>query len=158
MAPQLRALDPRGQGEGPITGATGLIGRALAKGLRTDGHDVVALRRKPGTAAGVPTTVWEPSTSKLPRVAFEKVHAFVNLAGVGIGDGRWSGSHRRAILESRLATTRRLVEAMDDGYARTLVSGSAIGYYGPAMSWLTRRRHRGATFRSPRESASTTPR
>jgi hypothetical protein len=114
-----------------IAGATGLIGGALTKALRADGHDVVALSRKPGTIADVPTTIWDPASSQLPGAACDGVDAFVNLAGVGIADGRWGADHRRAILDSRVTTTRRLVEAIKPGAPATFISGSAIGYYGP---------------------------
>jgi uncharacterized protein (TIGR01777 family) len=114
-----------------IVGATGLIGMALTKALRADGHEVVALSRKPGTVGDVPTTVWDPASSQLPGAACEGVDAFVNLAGVGIADGRWDADHRRAIVDSRVTTTRRLVEAIKPGAPATFISGSAIGYYGP---------------------------
>jgi uncharacterized protein (TIGR01777 family) len=114
-----------------ITGATGLIGRALTTSLISDGHEVIALSRTAGTVGDVTTTVWDASTSALPRSAFEGVDAFVNLAGAGIGDGRWGEAHRRAIIDSRITTTRRLVEAMRRDGPSTLINGSAIGFYGP---------------------------
>lgn len=114
-----------------IAGATGLIGRALTESLTSDGHGVIALSRTAGTVGNVMTTVWDASTSALPRSAFEGVDAFVNLAGAGIGDGRWGDAHRRAIIDSRIITTRRLVEAMRHDGPSTLINGSAIGYYGP---------------------------
>jgi uncharacterized protein (TIGR01777 family) len=114
-----------------IAGATGLLGTALTKALRADGHNVVPLSRKAGRVADIPTTVWDPATSQLPGAACEGVDAFVNLAGVGIADGRWDAAHRRAIVDSRVTTTRRLVEAMKLGPPATFISGSAIGYYGP---------------------------
>jgi uncharacterized protein len=114
-----------------IAGATGLIGRALTASLTSDGHEVIALSRTTGTVGRIMTTVWDASSSALPRSAFEGVDAFVNLAGAGIGDGRWGDAHRRAIIDSRITTTRRLVEAMREDGPSTLISGSAIGYYGP---------------------------
>ena len=114
-----------------IAGATGLIGSALTTALRVDGHHVTALSRKQTTVAGVPTTVWDPERSELPPEARHGADAFVNLAGVGIGDGRWSASHRRAIVDSRVITTRRFVEAINEGAPASFISGSAVGYYGP---------------------------
>src|ERR1019366_9262506 len=114
-----------------ITGATGLIGRALTTSLISDGHEVIALSRTAGTVGDVTTTVWDASTSALPRSAFEGVDAFVNLSGAGIGDVRWGEAHRRAIIDSRITTTRRLVEAMRRDGQSTLINGSAIGFYGP---------------------------
>jgi hypothetical protein len=114
-----------------IAGATGLIGTALTKALLADGHDVVPLSRKAGRVADIATTVWDPATSQLPGAACAGVDAFINLAGVGIADGRWDANHRRAIVDSRVTTTRRLVEAIKLSSPATFISGSAIGYYGP---------------------------
>lgn len=114
-----------------IAGATGLIGTALTRALRADGHDIVALSRKAGRVGDVPITVWDPARSQLPDAACGGVDAFVNLAGVGIADGRWDPDHRRAIVDSRVTTTRGLVEAIKLRAPPIFISGSAIGYYGP---------------------------
>ncbi len=114
-----------------ITRATGLIGRALVGALRSNGRDVIALSRTPGRIEHIEITVWDPTRSHLPDRACDGVDAFVNLAGVGIGDGRWSEHHRTAIVESRVVTTRRLVEAMERYGVPTLINASAIGFYGP---------------------------
>ncbi len=114
-----------------ITGGTGLIGSALTRSLRAAGHEVVVLSRRPAVVEGLATVPWDPAASEVPAVARDGVDAFVNLAGASIADGRWDDAHRRAILDSRLTTTRRLVEAMGEGGPATLVSGSAVGYYGP---------------------------
>jgi len=114
-----------------IAGATGLIGQALVAALRADGNEVVALSRAAGTIGDIATTLWNPRTSALPDQACDDVDALVNLAGVGIGDGRWSERHRTAIVESRVVTTRRLVVAMDKHGIDTLINASAIGFYGP---------------------------
>lgn len=114
-----------------ITGATGLIGRAVTDALVTAGHSVVALSRHAGNVSGIPIVVWDPASAELPAPARDGVAAVVNLAGAGIADGRWDDTHRRAILDSRLTTTRRVVDAMGGDGPTTLISGSAIGYYGP---------------------------
>jgi uncharacterized protein (TIGR01777 family) len=112
-----------------ITGASGLIGSALAHDLEGDGHEVLRLvrrePRKPGEAR------WEPG-GEVDTAALEGVDAVVHLAGAGIGDKRWSEEHKRRIRESRLAGTRTIATALAglaDGPA-VLVCGSAIGYYG----------------------------
>jgi uncharacterized protein len=114
-----------------IAGATGLIGRVLVAALRADGDEVVALSRSAGRIGDVETTLWDPTASALPDQVCDNTDAFVNLAGVGIGDGRWGERHRGAIVESRVVTTRRLVAAIDKHGIATLISASAIGFYGP---------------------------
>jgi len=60
---------------------------------------------------------------------FSDLDAVVNLAGEPIL-GLWTKAKRRAILESRVETTRRVVESLQEGGPRTLINASAIGYYG----------------------------
>jgi len=115
-----------------IAGGSGFLGRKLAKRLESQGHRVVTLTRRPSQS---PTQVtWNPdgAAGSLPT-HLEGVDAIVNLAGEGIADKRWSESRMRALRDSRLLSTRTLVRAIA-ACARppkALISGSAIGYYGP---------------------------
>jgi len=58
------------------------------------------------------------------------VDAVVNLAGASIGSGRWTDDRKREIVDSRVVTTTRLVEAIGMTGPRTLINASAVGYYG----------------------------
>lgn len=114
-----------------VSGASGLIGTALCRSLRADGHRVVELVRRP--AAGEPEAVeWDPMGGRLDPAALEGLDAVVHLAGAGIGDKRWSEERKRVVLESRTKGTALLAEALAslDRKPGVLVSGSAIGYYG----------------------------
>src|SRR5262245_61636513 len=119
-----------------ITGATGLIGHALATRLIARGDQVVALGRDAGrVAARLPRAralAWDVSAGPPPAEALDGVDAVVHLAGEPIADRRWSESQKRRIRDSRLVGTRNLVAGLRRGGARprVLVSGSAIGYYG----------------------------
>ena len=122
-----------------ITGATGLIGGALASELAGRGHDVVALTRRAGAPGGLPAGVasaqWNPdgdgADASLVGV-LEELDALVHLAGEPVGK-RWTAARKRAIRTSRVGGTRTLVTAL--GAARTrptrLLAASAVGYYGP---------------------------
>ena len=61
------------------------------------------------------------------------VNAVINLAGENLAAGRWTAKRKRAIIESRLATTRRVVDwiAAQERKPEVLISGSAVGWYGP---------------------------
>jgi len=109
-----------------VTGASGLVGTALAAFLSTGGHRVIRLvRREP---AGDGERRWDPS-DPAPDL-LDGVDAVVHLAGESIA-GRFTESHRRAIRDSRIEPTRRLAEvAGKTAGLRTFVSASAIGYYG----------------------------
>ena len=113
-----------------ITGSSGLIGSALVPALRADGHDVVRLvRRPPGAADEVS---WDPSRRRLDPAVLAGVDALINLAGVGIGDKRWNAAYKKAVLDSRVNATETVSVAIAaaDPRPRTLLSASAIGWYG----------------------------
>ncbi|GAC1517802.1 MAG: TIGR01777 family oxidoreductase [Acidimicrobiales bacterium] len=100
-----------------ITGSHGLIGSALAIRLEADGHGVV---RVPRHADG-----------QIDVRSLEGVDAVVHLAGVGIGDKRWTEAHKMRVLDSRVNGTERVAGAVA-AMARppALLSASAVGYYG----------------------------
>ncbi len=113
-----------------MTGASGLVGSALAAILTTGGHSVVRLVRRP--PASPQERQWGPDRPDARLL--EGVDAVVHLAGVSIA-GRFSERHKRAVLESRSGPTRRLAEAAatatEAGHGPSVfVSASAIGYYG----------------------------
>jgi hypothetical protein len=116
-----------------ITGSSGLIGGALAASLAGDGHKVRPLVRSPGDATDDPDAIyWEPTGGELNADHLEGVEAVVHLAGVGIGDRRWTAKHKRAVWDSRIDGTgliARTLAALDEP-PKVLVCGSAIGYYG----------------------------
>lgn len=111
-----------------ITGATGLIGRALSESLSRDGHTVLRLTRTPSRAGDV---AFEPARKLLDPAALRRVDAVVHLAGEPIAQ-RWNADVQRRIRESRVQGTRLIADtlaSLEDG-PRVLVSGSAVGYYG----------------------------
>jgi uncharacterized protein (TIGR01777 family) len=118
-----------------ITGATGLVGTALARSLQQDGHYVCRLLRKKShdeteTAQGCDIE-WDPNSGDFGQAA-EGAEALVNLAGASIADGRWSEDRKEVLRRSRVETTRGLVAAMQKMNPRpkVLVSASATGCYG----------------------------
>jgi uncharacterized protein (TIGR01777 family) len=138
-----------------VTGATGLIGRRIVAALRERGDDVTALSRDPERArhvlehAGAPdvpgkpaapnagslqAVAWEPVAEPAPVQALTGHDAIVHLAGEEIAQ-RWSASAKEKIRASRVQGTRNLVAGIaalpQSERPRTLVSGSAVGYYGP---------------------------
>jgi uncharacterized protein (TIGR01777 family) len=113
-----------------ITGASGLIGRALAQSLRLDGHSVRPLVRR---ASDDPAAVrWDPAAGTIDAAGLEGLDAVVHLAGAGIGDKRWSEDRKRELHDSRSQGTDLLARTLAglDRPPPVLVSGSAIGFYG----------------------------
>lgn len=113
-----------------ITGGTGFIGVALAASLRADGHAVTVLTRDPAQARARLPAGCEPITTLTEARGIEAV---VNLAGENLGAARWNAARKERFRRSRIDGTRALVDWLA-GLAekpRVLVSGSAIGWYGP---------------------------
>jgi len=111
-----------------ISGASGLIGSALAPALEADGHELTRLVR--GSAKSRNDLVWEPMREVRPQLVsgFDVV---IHLSGESVS-GRWTGEKKRRIRESRVVSTRNLAWALAKAKEppRTFVCASAIGYYG----------------------------
>lgn len=112
-----------------VTGSHGLIGGELVADLRAGGHTVTPLVRR---AAGPGEASWDPAAGTIDAAALEGHDAAVHLAGVGIGDHRWTPGHKKAVLESRVQGTGLLARTLASlsSPPRVLASGSAVGYYG----------------------------
>lgn len=113
-----------------ITGANGLVGAQLAAFLGTGGHDVRRILRRPAGDEG--EIRWNPDAGAIDADALEGMDAVVHLAGETIAGGRWSGTSKQRILESRTRGTAFLCKTLASlaRKPRVLVSASAIGFYG----------------------------
>jgi uncharacterized protein (TIGR01777 family) len=112
-----------------ITGGSGFIGRALCPQLTQAGHELSVLTRDPGKAAAVLDGV-----HLIERLAHaSRVDAVINLAGEPLAEGRWTAQRKHAFRDSRIGTSTVLLQWIETQAQRprVLVSGSAIGYYGP---------------------------
>lgn len=115
-----------------ITGASGLVGTRLTELLKAQGYEVNKLgragkgRRKPGTFN------WDLTTGEVDERAFEGVSAIVHLAGAGIADQRWTNSRKKEIIDSRVKSAELLFNYLKNNKhtVKTMVSASAVGYYG----------------------------
>jgi uncharacterized protein (TIGR01777 family) len=110
-----------------ITGASGLIGRALADALRARGDGVVTVGRGPHSDVR-----WDPMAGTIDTDGLVGVEAVVHLAGESIGEKRWTPEQKQRILESRVRGTELISTTIAELESRpvVLVSGSAIGIYG----------------------------
>ena len=114
-----------------VTGSSGLIGTALCRHLKERGDRVVrVVRRSP--QPGEDVIEWHPDRDELDANAFDGLDAVVNLAGESIGARRWTSEQKRRLIDTRVQATRLLsrVIAQSPSGPTTLVSGSAMGYYG----------------------------
>src|SRR4051794_13496873 len=127
-----------------VAGGTGLVGRAVVAELGRRGYDVTVVSRRPQAAAlprWAQAAGWED-------VRVDGSLAVVNLAGESVG-GRWTRRRKQRILESRVATTRRLVQAIEAAAAppSVFVCASGIDYAGDtADAVVDERALAGSTF------------
>lgn len=118
-----------------VTGASGMIGRALCDALFARGDTVVGLTRNPGRARQANPRVtwhkWEPTLERPDPAAFEGVEGVVHLLGERI-DQKWTDESKQRIMESRRQGTHNLVGTLEslESPPKVLVGQSAVGYYG----------------------------
>ena len=114
-----------------LTGANGFVGTNLARFLIESGHKVFALVRNPSKATGLPkevtVVVGESTKPGKWQEALDNYDLFINLAGANIFH-RWDENYKKLLRNSRIDTTRNLVDAITGN--ATLLSTSAVGFYG----------------------------
>lgn len=112
-----------------ITGASGMVGTALAEKLRQAGHKPLSITRKASSSESI---LWDPATGFKNPSQLEGVDTMVHLAGENIAAGRWTAALKDRIRRSRVEGTRSLVKSIAAAKQRpkTLVCASAIGFYG----------------------------
>ena len=111
-----------------ITGGTGFIGAALIPALLAGGHELIVLSRCAHTDRSRCRYI-----QSLDEISAQtKFGAVINLAGASLAARRWSAVYKREIVASRLDTTAQLLALFKrlEHCPRTLLSGSAVGYYG----------------------------
>lgn len=111
-----------------LTGATGLVGRALKEELFSRGHQVFCLSRQlnPGMI------LWNPQENKFPAIIFDDAQAVIHLAGEPIAAGLWTKKRKELIYDSRVSVTARFATFLANlkKPPRVFLSASAIGFYG----------------------------
>jgi uncharacterized protein (TIGR01777 family) len=113
-----------------ISGASGLIGTELAKQLKELGHTPITLvRRQPTSQEEI---FIDADNGNFDQSVMNSIDAVVNLAGATTGKIPWTKKYMREIVDSRINTTRVLVNAINaaSNPPKVLVSGSASGIYG----------------------------
>ena len=112
-----------------VTGATGFVGRQVVSRLDERGSQIHLLGRTAPRSSPGKFFQWDSLSADPPLTALEGVEAVIHLAGEPVSQ-RWDAEVKRRIRASRVTGTNSIVEAMRQTGTRTLVSASAIGYYG----------------------------
>lgn len=117
-----------------LTGATGFVGNALGRRLIREGHELVILSRDPLVAKEkLPYPAQILPWSNLNAQLMTSVGAVIHLAGESIAGSRWNERFKAKVLNSRVKTTRALVDALNDtkeNSPHTFICASAVGFYG----------------------------
>ncbi len=120
-----------------ITGGTGFIGKMLSRALAEKNYEVILLTR--GAVAGVcedpriRVAGWNTEKGTIDREAIARADYIIHLAGAGVAEKRWTARRKKLIRESRTETSALLLNYLKEvpHKVKTLVSASAIGWYGP---------------------------
>lgn len=115
-----------------VTGASGLLGTAIARELASRGHECWGVSRRERAEAPpfARWFAWDLVGQAPPPHLLDGIEAVVHLAGEPVADRRWSKTRKQAILESRTLGTRAVVDAVAGSGVRTLLAASAVGFYG----------------------------
>jgi uncharacterized protein (TIGR01777 family) len=113
-----------------ITGSTGLLGSALIDALEAGGDSSVRVVRR-SSATSSNEILWDPAQGSIEGEKFKNIDAVVHLAGESVAQ-RWTAARKKEILESRVRGTTLLCQTLGGLASKpsTLISASAIGYYG----------------------------
>lgn len=115
-----------------VAGSSGFLGTRLTDRLRSAGHEVVRLVRRP--ARGADEVRWDPSAGQLDPAALAGAAVVINLAGVNIAERRWTSRFKEVLRASRVDSTATLARTIARLPAPdrpgALLNSSAVGWYG----------------------------
>lgn len=126
-----------------------MVGTALTKKLQESGHSVSHLSRSIPGGSKIKTFLWRPSESFIDEAAFAETEILINLAGANVAGKLWTKSYKKVLWNSRIDSTRTLVEAIPHmPKLKKFISGSAIGYYPNTEDVLDEKGRMGSGFLS----------
>ncbi len=121
-----------------ITGATGLVGSVITKQCADQGikvHYLTTSKDKIRATENEQGFFWNPKTKEIDLNAFKGVTKIIHLAGATVAK-RWTESYKKVILNSRIDTSRLLLESLQkiDHSVTQIISASAIGIYPDSLT------------------------
>ncbi len=127
-----------------LTGCTGFIGRELIPLLIKEGHSLTVISRQSkeklktiADNSNIRVIQMNPAEStswnkEEVQNSLQNCEGVINLAGEPIAEKRWTANHCKEITNSRIETTKNLIENLRNRKKspKVLINASAIGFYG----------------------------
>ena len=114
-----------------ISGGSGLVGQHLCKSLQEKGYDVAILSRSSKPKTHTPSYYWDINRNDIDIEAINNCDFIIHLAGVNIGEKRWTRKRKIEILNSRVKSIDLIFKNLDKkNKLKAVISASAVGYYG----------------------------
>lgn len=112
-----------------ISGGTGFIGKHIAQSLHNQGHHTYIVTRDLENKMNTIHTSY--INYDYPAEQLPPIEGVINLAGESLF-GYWSANKKKAIMESRLASTNNMINLVRNMKTKptVFINGSAVGYYG----------------------------
>lgn len=119
-----------------ISGATGLVGKKLAKLLYERGYQVEILVRSKSQKSDFKSYVWDYEKKYLEAGALDNTYIFIHLAGAPISK-RWTEAYKKEVYDSRVDSAQFIFEEMQKQniHPEAVISSSAVGIYGQQTSF-----------------------
>lgn len=114
-----------------LAGGSGFLGSNLYTHLEAKGYEPIILTRKPNVK-GYNTLQWNPAKGEVPVDDILSASAIVNLAGLNVGDKRWSQKFKEALVTSRTQPAELIATILNELEFNefTFLNFSATGFYG----------------------------
>jgi len=115
-----------------ITGATGMIGKALIQSLLEKNYTISTLSTHPRAIPHVQVFKWDVNKKMIDRECFNGVTTIIHLAGENIAKEKWTDKRKQEIIDSRIGSIQLLLETLQQTahQVSTFISASAVGFYG----------------------------
>jgi hypothetical protein len=119
-----------------ITGGTGLVGTHLSRKLQGMGYEVAILSRTKRNDNKLHTYIWDYNKNEIDKDAINTSDYIIHLAGVNLGERRWTSKRKQLIFDSRIKSAELIYNNIDKENNRLIafITASAIGYYGAITS------------------------
>jgi uncharacterized protein (TIGR01777 family) len=119
-----------------ITGGTGLVGTHLSRKLQGMGYEVAILSRTKRNENKLHTYIWDYNKNEIDKDAINTSDYIIHLAGVNLGERRWTSKRKQLIFDSRIKSAELIYNNIDkeNNKLRAFITASAIGYYGAITS------------------------